>query len=57
MGFYIILLEFIPLHHVILPNVLLRSYELNTVDASWIVVDVWSNSSRRGIVSVYLTRT
>ena len=30
---YIILLEFIPLHHVILPNVLLYSYELNTLDA------------------------
>ena len=32
-GVYIILLEFIPLHHVILPNVLLCSYELNTLDA------------------------
>ena len=31
-GFYIILLEFIPLHHVILPNALLCSYELNTLD-------------------------
>ena len=28
-----ILLEFIPLHHVILLNVLLCSYELNTLDA------------------------
>ena len=32
-GVYIILLEFIPLHHVILLNALLRPYELNTVDA------------------------
>ena len=29
---YIILLEFIPLHHVILLNALLCSYELNTLD-------------------------
>ena len=53
----IILLEFIPLHHVILPNALLRSYELNTPDACWIAVDVWSNSSRCRIVSVYLSQT
>ena len=46
-----------PLHHVILPNALLRSYELNTLDACWIVVDVWSNSSRCRIISVYLSRT
>ena len=32
-GVYIILLEFIPLHHVILLKVLLCSYELNTLDA------------------------
>ena len=32
-GVYIIWLEFIPLHHVILPNALLCSYELNTLDA------------------------
>ena len=32
-------------------------YELNTLDACWIAVDVWSNSSRCRIVSVYLTRT
>ena len=32
MGF-IILLEFILLHHVILLNALLRFYELNTLDA------------------------
>ena len=32
-------------------------YELNTLDACWIVVDMWSNSSRCRIVSVYLTRT
>ena len=30
-------------------------YELNTLDAWWIVVDVWSNSSRCRIVSVYLS--
>ena len=57
MGVYIILLEFIPLHHVILLHVLLCSYELNTLDACWIAVDVWSNSSRYRIVSVYLSRT
>ena len=33
MGFYIILHEFIPLHHVILLKALLYSYELNTLDA------------------------
>ncbi len=32
-GVYIIFLEFIPLHHVILLNALLCSYELNTIDA------------------------
>ena len=32
-GVYIILHEFIPLHDVILLNVLLCSYELNTLDA------------------------
>ena len=32
-GLYHILLEFIPLHHVILLNALLCSYELNTLDA------------------------
>ena len=31
--FFIILQEFIPLHHVILLNALLCSYELNTLDA------------------------
>ena len=56
MGVYIILLEFIPLHHVILPNELLYSYELNTLDACWIAVDVCSNSSRCRIVSVYLSQ-
>ena len=40
-----ILHEFIPLHHVIFLNALLCSYELNTLDACWIAVDVWSNSS------------
>ena len=33
-------LEFIPLHHVILLNALLYYYELNTLDACWIAVDV-----------------
>ena len=56
-GVYIILHEFIPLHHVILLKVLLCSYELNTLDACWIAVDVWSNSSRCRIISVYLSRT
>ena len=55
--FFIILHEFIPLHHVISLNALLRSYELNTLDACWIVVDVWSNSSRCRQESVYLSRT
>ena len=32
-------------------------YELNTLDACWIAVDEWSNSSRCRIVSVYLSRT
>ena len=49
--------EFIPLHNVILLKALLCSYELNTLDACWIAVDVRSNSSRCRIVSVYLTRT
>ena len=52
-----ILLEFIPLHHVILPDALLCSYELNTLDACWIVVDLWSNRRRCRIFSVYLTWT
>ena len=54
---FIILLDFIPLHHVIFLKALLRSYELNTLDACWIAVDVWSNSSRCREESVYLTRT
>ena len=49
--------EFIPLHHVILLKALLCSYELNTLDACWIAVDVWSNSSRCRQESVYLSRT
>ena len=36
MGFFIILHEFIPLHHVILLKALLCSYELNTLDECWI---------------------
>ena len=48
---------FIPLHHVILPNALLCSSELNTLDACWIAVDEWSNSSRCRQESVYLSRT
>ena len=55
--FFIIWLEFIPLHHVILLKALLCSYELNTLDACWIAVDVWSNSSRCRQESVYLSRT
>ena len=54
---YITLHEFIPLHHVILLKALLCSYELNTLDACWIAVDVWSNSSRCRQESVYLSRT
>ena len=53
---YIILHEFIPLHYVILLNVLLCSYELNTLDACWIAADVWSNSRCRQ-ESVYLLWT
>ena len=49
--------EFIPLHHVILLKALLCSYGLNTLDACWIAVDVWSNVRRCRIVSVYLSRT
>ena len=51
-GVYIILHEFIPLHHVILLNALLCSYELNTLDAGRsrsmhgvIVVDVGRSRS------------
>ena len=36
---------------------LLCSLELNTLDACWIAVDVWSNSSRCRQESVYLSRT
>ena len=32
-------------------------YELNTLDACWIAVDVWSNSSRCRQELVYLSRT
>ena len=32
-------------------------YELNTLDACWIAVDVWSNSSRSRQLSVYLSQT
>ena len=52
-----ILLDSIPLHHVILLKVLHCSYELNTLDACWIAVDVWSNSSRCRQESDYLSRT
>ena len=44
---YIILHEFIPLHHVILLKALLCSYELNTLDACWIAVDVRSKMQNR----------
>ena len=55
-GFFTILIGSIPLSHVILLKALLHSYELNTLDACWIAVDVWNNSSRCRIVSVYLSR-
>ena len=55
--FFIILHEFIPLHHVILLKVLLCFHKLNTLDACWIAVDEWNNSSRCGQESVYLSRT
>ena len=45
------------LHHVIFLKALLRSYELNTLDACWIAVDVWSNSSWCRKESVYLLWT
>ena len=32
-------------------------FNLNTLDACWIAVDEWSNSSRCRIISVYLSRT
>src|SRR4051812_22097218 len=54
---FIILHEFIPLHHVILLKALLCFYELNTLDACWIAVDEWSNCSRCRQQSVYLSRT
>ena len=38
--------EIVHLHHVILLKALLCSFGLNTLDACWIAVDVWSNSSR-----------
>ena len=43
--------------YIILPNALLCSYELNTLDACWIAVDAWSNSSRYKQESVYVSRT
>ena len=45
MGFYR-RYEIVHLHHVILLKALLCSFGLNTLDACWIAVDVWSNSSR-----------
>ena len=45
MGFYR-RYEIVHLHHVILLKALLCSFGLNTLDAWWIAVDVWSNSSR-----------
>ena len=51
--------ELIPLHHVILLNVLLCSYELNTLDAGRsrsmcgvIVVDVGKSRSMCGVIVV-----
>ena len=55
--FFTILHEFIPIHHVILLKALLCFHELNTLDACWIAVDEWSNSSRCRQESVYLSRT
>ena len=51
------MLEFIPVHHVILLKALLHSYELNTLHARWIAIDVWSNSSRCRQESVYVLVT
>ena len=45
------------LHHVIVLKALLRSYGLNTLDACWIAVDVWSNRGRCRQESVYLSWT
>ena len=45
MGFYR-RYEIVHLHHVILLKALLCPFWLNTLDACWIAVDVWSNSSR-----------
>ena len=55
--FFTILIGSIPLHHVILLKALLHSYEVNTLDACWIAVDVWSNSSRCRQESVYFSQT
>ena len=57
MVFFIIFHEFIPLHHVILLKALLCFHELNILDACWIAVNEWSNSSRCRQESVYLSRT
>ena len=48
----VILLELILLHHVILRRYSIP-YEFNTLDAFWIAIDVWSNSSRCRKESVY----
>src|SRR4051812_45626924 len=55
--FFIILHEFIPLHHVILLKALLCFLELNTLVACWIAVDEGSNSSRCRQESIYLSQT
>ena len=57
MGFISYCMSLSLLHYVIFLNALLCSYELNTLDACWIAVDVWSNSSRCRQESVYLSRT
>ena len=44
------------LYIIILLKALLCFHELNTLDACWIAVDVWSNSSRCRQESVYLSR-
>ena len=41
----------------ILLKALLHSYELNTLDACWIAVDVWSSSCSGRQESVYLSQT
>ena len=53
-SYYLILFLYIMSCYLMRYSVL---YEHNTLDASWIAVDVWSNSSRCRQESVYLSRT